>query len=141
MAHIDHKLELLKRVPLFEGLSRKELEQVELISEEVDVPDGQVLTREGTTGSEFFVVLDGSVRIDHQGRELRTLHAGDFLGEIALLDDSPRTATATSVGPTKLLVLTRQGFRSLMQGHPSIEACVLRCLVSRIRTYDPSFAH
>jgi len=141
MAHIDHKLELLKRVPLFEGLSRGDLEQIEQNSEEVDVPAGQVLTREGAAGSEFFVIIDGTVSVDHAGTTVRTLGAGDFFGEIALLDDSPRTATATAASPTKLLILSRREFKSLMDGHPTIEACVLRCLVERIRVHDPSFAY
>jgi len=141
MAQTDHKLELLKQVPLFEGLSRGDLEEVEQNSEEVDVPAGQVLTREGSPGSEFFVIIDGSVTVDHGGQTVRTMGAGDFFGEIALLDDSPRTATATTAAPTKLLVLSRREFRSLMQGHPSIEACVLRCLIQRIKEHDPSFAH
>jgi CRP-like cAMP-binding protein len=141
MAATDQKLELLKRVPLFEGLSRQDLEQVEQLAEEIDVPAGQVLTRQGSPGSEFFIVVEGDVQIDHDGHTIRTIGAGDFLGEIALIDDSPRTATATTATPAKLLVLGRREFRSLMAGHPSIEACVLRCLVERIRAHDPSFAY
>ena len=141
MAHTDHKLELLKQVPLFESLSRGDLEQVEQNSEEIDVPAGQVLTRQGTPGSEFFVIIEGSVRIEHDGHEVRTMGSGDFLGEIALIDDSPRTATATTTTPAKLIVLSRREFRSLMDGHPSIEASVLRCLVERIRAHDPSFSY
>ena len=141
MAATDQKLELLKRVPLFEGLSRHDLEQVEQMAEEVDVPAGQVLTRQGSPGSEFLIVIDGDVKIDHDGHEIRHIGSGDFLGEIALIDDSPRTATATTATPTKLLVLGRREFRSLMDGHPSIEACVLRCLVDRLRAHDPAFAY
>jgi CRP-like cAMP-binding protein len=140
MAHTDQKLELLKRVPLFDGLSRHDLEQVERLAEEIDVPDGQVLTRAGSPGSEFFVIVDGTVRIETES-ETRTLRGDDFLGEIALIDDGPRTATATTVGPAKLLVLGRREFRSLMESYPSIENCVLHCLVERIRRHDPSFAH
>ena len=141
MAQTDHKLELLKRVPLFKDLSAHDLDQVELNSEEVDVPAGQVLTREGAPGSDFFLISDGSVRIDHGGQTVRTMGAGDFLGEIALIDDSPRTATATTETPTKLIVLSRREFRSLMDGHPSIEAAVLRCLIERVKTHEPSFSH
>jgi CRP-like cAMP-binding protein len=141
MAQIDEKLELLKRVPLFKDLSRHDIEQVGQLAEEVDVPAGQVLTRQGASGSEFFVIVDGSVRIDVDGETVRTLEPGDFLGEIALVDDGPRTATATTVSPSKLLVLGRREFRSLMDSYPSIEHSVLHCLVERLRNTDHSFAH
>jgi CRP/FNR family cyclic AMP-dependent transcriptional regulator len=140
MAPTDQKLELLRRVPLLDGLSRKDLEEVGQLADEVDVPDGQVLTREGAPGSEFFVIVNGTVRIDQGGREIATLGPGDFLGEIALIDDRPRTATATSVGPTALLVLTRGGFRTLMMDFPSIEQTVMKSLVTRICQLDPTAA-
>ncbi|MFL5727188.1 MAG: Crp/Fnr family transcriptional regulator [Chloroflexota bacterium] len=141
MAQIDQKLELLKQVPLFKELSRHDIEQVGQLTEEIDVPVGQVLTREGAPGSEFFVILEGSVRIDVHGQEVRTMGAGDFLGEIALVDDGPRTATATTTTPAKLLVLGRREFRSLMDSYPSIEHSVLHCLVDRLRNVDHSFVH
>ena len=140
MAPTDQKLELLRRVPLLDGLSGKDLEEVGQLADEVDVPDGQVLLREGAPGSEFFVIVNGAVRIDQGGNEVTTLGPGDFLGEIALIDDRPRTATATAVGPTSLLVLTRSGFRTLMMDFPSIEQCVLKSLVSRICNLDPAAA-
>ena len=141
MAPIDQKLELLKHVPLFKDVSRHDLEQIGQLAEEVDVPAGQVLTREGAPGSEFFVIVDGNVRIDVHGETVRTMDAGDFLGEIALVDDGPRTATATTTTPTKLLVLGRREFRSLMDSYPSIEHSVLHCLVDRLRNVDHSFSH
>ena len=141
MAPIDQKLELLKHVPLFKDVSRHDLEQIGQLAEEVDVPAGQVLTREGAPGSEFFVIVDGNVRIDVHGETVRTMDAGDFLGEIALVDDGPRTATATTTTPAKLLVLGRREFRALMDDYPSIEHSVMHCLVERLRNSDHSFAH
>jgi CRP-like cAMP-binding protein len=141
MAQIDHKLELLRAVPLFKDLSRHDIEQIGQLAEEVDVPAGQVLTREGAPGSEFFVILEGEVSVDVGGERVRTMEPGDFLGEIALVDDGPRTATATTVGPAKLLVLGRREFRSLMDSYPSIEHSVMHCLVERLRGVDHSFAH
>jgi CRP-like cAMP-binding protein len=107
----------------------------------VDVPDGQVLTREGAPGSEFFVIISGSVRVDRAGATLREMGPGEFLGEIALVDDGPRTATATAVGPTTLLVLTRPGFRSLMEKHEPIEHAVLHALAERVRHLEPTTGH
>ena len=141
MAPTDQKLELLKHVPLLEGLSSKDLVEVGQLADEIDVPDGQVLTREGAPGSEFFVIVNGSVRIEQGGKEIGTLGPGDFLGEISLIDDRPRTATATSVGPTALLVLTRGGFRTLMMDFPTIEHTVMKALVDRICQLDPAATH
>ena len=141
MAPTDQKLELLRHVPLLDGLSGKDLEEVGQLADEVDVQDGQVLTREGSPGSEFFVIVDGAVRIEQGGSEVTTLGPGDFLGEISLLDDRPRTATATAVGPTALLVLTRGGFRTLMMDFPTIEQTVMRALVNRICQLDPAATH
>jgi CRP-like cAMP-binding protein len=141
MAQIDQKLELLKHVPLLKGLSHHDLEEVGQLAEEVDVPDGQVLTREGMPGSEFFVIINGTVRVDRAGATLRTMGPGEFLGEIALVDDGPRTATATAVGPTTLLVLTRPAFRVLMEKHEPIEHAVLHALAERVRHLEPTQGH
>jgi CRP/FNR family cyclic AMP-dependent transcriptional regulator len=141
MAHIDQKLELLKHVPLLKGLSRRDLEEVGQLAEEVDVPDGQVLTREGASGSEFFMIVSGTVRVERAGATLRMMGAGEFLGEISLIDDGPRTATATAVGPTTVLVLTRPGFRALMEKHEPMEHAVLHALAERVRHLEPDAPH
>src|SRR6476646_5324911 len=95
----DQKLELLKRTPLLSDLGRRELEEVERLVDEVDVPAGRVLMREGDAGREFFVLVNGTVAIDRGGTRVRTLESGDFFGEIALLAEGPRTAPATTAGP------------------------------------------
>ena len=135
--HTDDKLELLKRVPLLSGLGRKETEAVGQLAEEIDVPAGQVLMREGQTGREFFVLVDGAVGIDRGGTRIRTMNPGDFFGEIALLAEGPRTATATTDGASKLLVLGHREFHSLMDQFPAIRTCVLEALATRIRTLEP----
>ena len=137
----DQKLELLKRVPLLEGLGRKEIEEVGRLAEEIDVPAGQALMREGETGREFYVLVDGTVAIDRGGTRIRTLEAGDFFGEIALLAEGPRTATATTVGPSTVLVLGHREFHSLMDQFPAIRTCVLEALAKRIRALEPESAH
>ena len=137
----DEKLELLKRVPLLHGLGRREIEEVGRLAEEVDVPAGKVLMREGETGREFYVVVDGSVAIDRGGERLRTMENGDFFGEIALLAEGPRTATATTEGPAKLLVLGHREFHSLMDRFPAIRTCVLEALAKRIMNHEPGHTH
>ena len=137
----DDKLELLKRVPLLAKLGRKEIEEVGRLSDEVDVPSGHVLMREGATGQEFFVIVKGTVDVERGGRHLRTLGPGDFVGEIALIDDAPRTATATAASDAQLLVLAHREFHSLMDQFPAIRTCVLEALASRIRNLEPEAAH
>jgi CRP-like cAMP-binding protein len=139
--HTDLKLELLKRTPLLEGLGRRELEAVGMLVDEIDVPAGQVLMRQGDPGREFFVLVTGNVAIDRGGTQVRTLEAGDFFGEIALLAERPRTATATADGPASLLVLGHREFHSLMDQFPAIRTCVLEALASRISDLEPEAAH
>jgi CRP-like cAMP-binding protein len=139
--HTDQKLELLKRTPLLSDLGRRELEEVERLVDEVDVPAGKVLMREGDAGREFFVLVTGTVAIDRGGTRVRTLESGDFFGEIALLAEGPRTATATTEGPATLLVLGHREFHSLMDKYPAIRTCVLDALAKRIRNLEPEAAN
>jgi len=133
----DAKLELLRRVPLFATFKARDLELVGRLADEVDVPAGRVLTREGEVGHEFFVIVSGTVRIERAGKLLNTLGPGDFLGEIALIDGRPRTATATAVGPARLLVLASREFASLTGEYPDIQIEVLEALAQRVRHLDP----
>jgi CRP/FNR family cyclic AMP-dependent transcriptional regulator len=133
----DEKLEQLRRVPLFAGLGRRELEELGTLADEVDVDSGRVLTRQGETGHEFFVVLDGGVQVDVDGEQVASLGKGDFLGEIALIDGKPRTATTRAVGPTRLLVIGHREFHQLMDDFPTVKTCVLQALAERVRRIEP----
>jgi CRP/FNR family transcriptional regulator, cyclic AMP receptor protein len=133
----DEKLEQLRRVPLFAGLGKRELEELGTLADEVDVDTGRVLTREGETGHEFFVVLDGGVQVDVGGKQVASLSKGDFLGEIALIDGKPRTATTRAVGPTRLLVIGHREFHQLMDDFPTVKTCVLQALAERVRRLEP----
>jgi CRP/FNR family transcriptional regulator, cyclic AMP receptor protein len=129
----DAKIEQLKQVPLFASLGSKELQELGALADEVDVDDGRVLTREGESGHEFFIVLDGSVEVDVKGDVVATLGPGDFLGEIALIDGKPRSATTRAVGPTRLMVVGHREFHRLMDDYPSVKTCVLQALADRVR--------
>ena len=129
----DEKLEQLRRVPLFAGLGKRELEELGTLADEIDVENGRVLTREGERGHEFFIVLDGGVEVDVQGTVVATLGKGDFLGEIALVDGKPRSATTRALGPTRLLVVGHREFNRLMDDFPSVKTCVLQALAERVR--------
>jgi CRP-like cAMP-binding protein len=96
-----------------------------MLTEEVDIPAGKVLMRQGETGDDLMIVVSGSVGVERDGRNLNQLGPGDFFGEIALLEHGPRTATVTALTPTRLLVVGHRDFHSLMEGFPAVAACVL----------------
>ena len=129
----DTKADALGRCPFFAGLSRGELLDLAKVTEDLEVEEGKVLTREGQSGSEFFVIVDGEVSVTKEGQEIRTLGPGDFFGEIALLEDRPRTATVTAKIPLRFFVLTRQAFRSMLAHQPELERKVLSALEERVR--------
>ena len=130
--HRDAKIELLKGVPLFAGCSKSELQRIAALADELDLAEGATLIREGETGREFIVVADGSVRVTRGGKTLRELGSGDFIGEIALVADVPRTATVTATSPVRLLVVTDRAFRSVLEQMPSIATKVLQSLGERL---------
>ena len=130
--HKDAKIDLLKRVPLFAGCSKAELQRVASLADELDLGEGATLIREGERGREFIVVVEGSVRVTRKGKKVRDLGAGDFIGEIALVSDVPRTATVTSTSPVRLLVVTDRAFRGLVEQMPSIATKVLQSLGERL---------
>jgi CRP/FNR family cyclic AMP-dependent transcriptional regulator len=138
----DKKVESLKRAPLFEGLSRKELVQLARLSDDVEVREGTVLCREGTPGREFFVLVDGKVDVSRKGRRVTTLGGGDFVGEISLLEQTPRTATVTATTPVRFFVLTARDFRHVVDQFPSVERKILRALARRVLelSRDPTLA-
>jgi CRP/FNR family transcriptional regulator, cyclic AMP receptor protein len=130
--HRDAKIELLKGVPLFAGCSKSELQRIAALADELDLAEGATLIREGETGREFIVVAEGSVRVTRGGKTLRELGSGDFIGEIALVADVPRTATVTATSPVRLLVVTDRAFRSVLEQMPSIATKVLQSLGERL---------
>jgi CRP-like cAMP-binding protein len=138
----DTKVEALKGAPLFEGLSRKELVQLARVCEDLEVKPGKVLCQEGQIGHEFFVIVEGKVRVTRKGRRLATLNSGDFVGEIALLTEMPRNATVTAETPVRLFVLTRREFHALLDQNPNVERKVLRALGRRLAetSSDPTLA-
>jgi CRP-like cAMP-binding protein len=127
----DTKAEALGRTALFEGLSRKDLEQLAKVTEDMDVPAGKVLCREGDIGHEFFVIVDGEAAVTHEGATLRTLGPGDFFGEIALVEDKRRTATVTATSALRFFVLTRQSFKGLLGQQPGVEQTVVEAVRAR----------
>ena len=130
----DTKVDALARAPLFSALSKQELGQLAKATEDLEVEEGKVLTREGDLGREFFVIVEGDVSVTQDGNEIRKLGPGDFFGEIALIyENARRTATVTASSPLRFFVLTRQSFRSLLEHQPEIEEKVMAALEDRLQ--------
>jgi CRP-like cAMP-binding protein len=141
VAQTNTKLALLRHVPLFAGCKTSALEEIGRLADEVDVPDGYTLIREGTFGQQFVLIVEGRVRIERGGRTVKTMGPGEFLGEIALIDHGRTTATATTEGPAKLFVLGHQGFNSLLDRSPAIRLEIMTALANRIRQLEPEAPH
>jgi len=134
----DTKVDALAKAPLFSALSKQELGALAKATEDIEVEEGKVLTREGDLGREFFVIVDGEVSVTQDGSEIRRLGPGDFFGEIALIyENARRTATVTASSPLRFFVLTRQSFRSLLEHQPEIEDKVMAALEERLSSDSP----
>jgi len=132
MLRKNAKIELLKRVPLFADCSKAELARIAAVADEVDLPAGRDLTKEGAAGREFVVLVQGTAEVRRQGKVINQLADGDFLGEIALVADVPRTATVTTTWPSRILVITDRAFRSLLREMPTLQMKVLSALARRV---------
>jgi CRP-like cAMP-binding protein len=130
------RTDLLGSVPLFAGISAAGIEELGAIADEIEVREGTVLTHEGYREGFFFIVISGTVRIERGGQKIVTLGPGDFLGEIALLDGGPRTATAVAESPCRILSLTYMEFRDLLDASPEIRAAILEAAGRRMRELD-----
>ncbi len=126
------KLDLLKRIPLFEHCSKKDLQRIAQIADELDLRAGKVLITEGERGREFFVLVSGEVEVRRKGRKLNTLGPGNFFGEMALLSKIPRTATVTALTPLDVLVITDRAFVDLLEQMPDLWLKVARALAERV---------
>ena len=118
---MDAKLELLRTVPLFADLDERSLEAIGVLMQESDVPAGHILMLEGEPGDSFVVIVEGTIRIERGAEQARSMSAGGFIGEIALIERGVRTATATCVTDCRLLELKRHEFERLMAAFPHIE--------------------
>src|SRR6266487_4242236 len=105
----DTKVEALRHATLFEGLSRKQLVQLARVSEDLEVPAGKVLCKEGEVGQEFFVIIDGEVEVTKNGKRVATRAAGEFFGEIALLRKALQSCESANAGPGKTERTRRDG--------------------------------
>jgi CRP/FNR family cyclic AMP-dependent transcriptional regulator len=129
----SEKAEVLGKVPLFQSLSKRDLEQVSKIADEVESQPGEVLMRQGEIGRDFVLIVDGGVRIERNGKVIAHRGPGEFLGELALLDKKPRTATVVTETPSILLVIRWGRFWPLLETVPGVQRKLLVGLAARLR--------
>ena len=132
--HLGHnsKIDLIKRVPLFASASKSELAEIASIADEIDLPADKTLIKEGDSGHEFFVIVEGTGDVERDGRKIAKLGPGDFFGEIALIAKTPRNATIKTTSPVRALVITDRAFRQLLDHSPNIQVKVLTALAERL---------
>src|SRR5919201_1325090 len=128
----DAKVEMIRDVPLFSRLSTRRLREIAALADEIDLPAGKVLAKEGDRGREFFALVDGNVEVEQGGRLIRRMKAGDFFGEIALVTKMPRTATVTATTDVRVLVITERDFAGLIKQAPEVGRGVAEALVERL---------
>lgn len=129
--------EALRSIPLFSGMSDGSIEIIAGIVRDATFPTGASLVREGEPGDSFLIIRNGRATVEQGGRTLRELGAGDFLGEIALIDGGSRTASVTAVQPIDALIIDRQGFSRLMNEFPVIRFDLVNALTQRLRERRP----
>ena len=127
------KVDLIKSVPLFSHCSKGQLGALAAEADEIDLPEGTALTREGDRGREFMVLVEGTADVKRNGRRIARLGPGDFLGEIALISGAPRTATVTATSPVRALVLTDRSFKRVTHEMPTINASLVKALSERLQ--------
>lgn len=124
--------EWLAKVPLFNGLSKKQLREVSSLATRLDEPAGTQLTKEGRVGNEFIIVLEGEIEIRKGDEVVATRGPGSYVGEIALLDNRPRTATVVAKTPVVIEVIGRREFRTLLADAPELQAEIMNTMAQRL---------
>lgn len=122
----------LQSVPLFEALSKKELERLSRNMDEIELPEGKELASEGTFAYEFFVIEEGTASVSREGKKVRDLGPGDFFGEIGLLEAERRTASVAATSQIQAIVMTGYDFRSMEREQPEIATKIRSAIEQRL---------
>src|SRR5439155_7619892 len=134
-------LEMLSCVDLYEGLSRKELQEIEKSAREVNFPEGAKIVTQGNEGIGFHMVIKGRARVIVNGRKRDTIGPGGFFGELSLIDRGPRTATVTAETAVTTLSVAQWQFLPMIEKNPSIARKILLELTKRLRHERSSHTH
>lgn len=140
MATNKQLLAVLAAVPLFEGLSKRQLRQIAGLAEVASFMAGAALVKEGEVGESFFVILTGEAKIQVRGRTVNRAIPGDHFGEISLLDGGVRTASVVSDTPVTTLMISRPAFQKLLRKDPAMSMQLLKSMARLVRRVDRSLA-
>ena len=138
---VDGKVEALRTVGLFEGCTKRELQQIARLCTEFHFDEGFVLTTQGTPGQECFVIATGEAKVVIDGQQVAKVGAGDCVGEMSLLDGAPRSATVTALTPVTVYALSTAEFRTLLGTSPTIDRKIMVSLAHRLREVEAHRAH
>jgi len=128
----DEYLEHLAGVPLFSRCNKQQLQEIGSVADEITVPAGTVLTRQGDVAHQLFILISGTASVSRDGESVATVEAGGFVGELALIAQTPRNATVTADTELDLLVLTPRGFGQLLDDIPGLAKHVLFEVAGRL---------
>lgn len=136
----DTKVVLMRKVPLFDGLTGRQLAQIARLADEVDIPAGKRLATAGETGRQMFIIVSGRASVKTpKGRTVR-LGPGDFFGEMSLLDGGPRSANVDADTDMQLLVLAQREFWALLDEASPISRKMMSTLSKRLREVNAEFS-
>jgi CRP-like cAMP-binding protein len=137
----DPKIEMLRSIPIFSTCGPRDLQDMAQLVDQVDLPDGHVLMRQGEPGREMFIIVSGKVRIDRDGRRMDEFGVGSVFGEMSLIAEGNRTATVTAEGPVRAFVVGHREFHSLMDSQPGIRMRILEGLAAKVRRLEEHGVH
>ena len=137
----DRRVELLAGCPLFKGIDADGLAALAERATQVDFPAGHVIARQGEIGTGFFVVINGQVRVVRDGKFVATLGAGEFFGELSVLDRMPRNAMVAAEVPTTCLALASWDFEAVLLEQPALTLAILRGVARRLREVTEPTRH
>ena len=127
----------LKQIPIFSSLNDNHVEKIKEIVEEISIPKGSPIFKQGDFGDAFYIVISGKVKIskveDGEDKTLALLKEGEFFGEMALLEEAPRSASATCIDDCRLYKITQKNFGYIMLLNPAISLKIMRFMSDRVR--------
>jgi CRP/FNR family transcriptional regulator/CRP/FNR family cyclic AMP-dependent transcriptional regulator len=129
----EDKANALKTVPLFHELNQKQMNELARLATEVTIEAGAILAKQGSYGLEFMYIVDGSARVERNGKKINQLSKGDFLGEVSLLDGGLRTASVIAETKMTLLVVHKQSFESMLDKVTGLERKIILALCQYLR--------
>jgi len=129
----DEKIAVLKTVPLFSDLSKRQLTELSKHTDKAKMDAGQVLAKEDEKGADFFLIVEGKARVKKGRKTIRTLNSGDYFGEISLIDGEPRTASVIAETDMNLLFVNHKSFEHLLETVPGLQKKIMVSLCTYLR--------